>query len=164
MLKFALRRMLTVAVASPLAVALSCASQAQNTSLKQQLAGVWSLVAVETMTKMKLYDGLKPRIVTGSSITQAYQYVQTGAAESIERHPIGMLKSLGFRVTLNTDDLTVSDLTLSEEYLRVHRRLGIAVGELIAIAREGYAAAFLDAETRARLSSSFEAWLAARLS
>ena len=37
--------------------------------------------AVETLGKLKLYEGLKPRIVTGSSITQAFQYVQTGAAE-----------------------------------------------------------------------------------
>lgn len=37
--------------------------------------------AVETLTRLKLYDALKPKIVTGASITQAYQYVQTGAAE-----------------------------------------------------------------------------------
>lgn len=37
--------------------------------------------AIETLTKLKLQDTLKPRIVTGSSITQTYQYVQTGAAE-----------------------------------------------------------------------------------
>ncbi|WP_419320914.1 molybdate ABC transporter substrate-binding protein [Caulobacter sp. ErkDOM-E] len=37
--------------------------------------------AIETLTRLKLQDTLKPRIVTGSSITQTYQYVQTGAAE-----------------------------------------------------------------------------------
>lgn len=37
--------------------------------------------AVEAMQKMGLYDQLKPKIVTGSSITQAYQFVATGAAE-----------------------------------------------------------------------------------
>jgi molybdate transport system substrate-binding protein len=37
--------------------------------------------AVETLTKLTLYDALKPKIVQGSSITQAFQYVQTGAAE-----------------------------------------------------------------------------------
>jgi molybdate transport system substrate-binding protein len=44
-------------------------------------AAPYGLAAVETMTKLKLYEALKPRIVTGSSITQAFQYVQTGAAE-----------------------------------------------------------------------------------
>jgi light-regulated signal transduction histidine kinase (bacteriophytochrome) len=37
--------------------------------------------AVETLRKMKLYDALLPKIVKGASITQAYQYVATGAAE-----------------------------------------------------------------------------------
>jgi molybdate transport system substrate-binding protein len=44
-------------------------------------AAPYGLAAVETLTKLKLYDALKPKIVTGSSITQAFQYVQTGAAE-----------------------------------------------------------------------------------
>jgi molybdate transport system substrate-binding protein len=37
--------------------------------------------AVETLRKLGLYDRVKPRLVTGSSITQAYQFVETGAAE-----------------------------------------------------------------------------------
>lgn len=44
-------------------------------------AAPYGQAAVETLTKLKLYDALKPKIVTGSSITQAYQYVQTSAAE-----------------------------------------------------------------------------------
>lgn len=44
-------------------------------------AAPYGLAAVETLNKLKLYDTLKPKIVTGSSITQAFQYVQTGAAE-----------------------------------------------------------------------------------
>lgn len=44
-------------------------------------AAPYGQAAIETLTKLKLYDALKPRIVTGASITQAFQYVQTGAAE-----------------------------------------------------------------------------------
>ena len=33
------------------------------------------------MKRMGLYERLKPKVVTGSSITQAYQFVATGAAE-----------------------------------------------------------------------------------
>jgi molybdate transport system substrate-binding protein len=44
-------------------------------------AAPYGQAAVETLTRLKLYDPLKPKIVTGASITQAYQYVQTGAAE-----------------------------------------------------------------------------------
>ena len=41
--------------------------------------------------------------------------VQTGAAESIERHPIGLLRRLGFRVTVNTDNRLMSGTTMSRE-------------------------------------------------
>lgn len=44
-------------------------------------AAPYGQAAVETLTRLKLYDALKPRIVQGASITQAFQYVQTGAAE-----------------------------------------------------------------------------------
>jgi molybdate transport system substrate-binding protein len=44
-------------------------------------AAPYGQAAIETLTQLKLYDALKPKIVTGASITQALQYVQTGAAE-----------------------------------------------------------------------------------
>ncbi len=44
-------------------------------------AAPYGQAAIETLTRLKLYDALKPKIVQGSSITQAFQYVQTGAAE-----------------------------------------------------------------------------------
>ena len=88
--------------------------------------------------------------------------VQAAIVAGYGDFPIARLRSRGVRITLNTDDLVVSDLTLSEEYVRVRRRLGLEVAELIEIAREGYAAAFLDDRTRARLLSGFDAWLAAR--
>ncbi|ALL12860.1 molybdate ABC transporter substrate-binding protein [Caulobacter henricii] len=44
-------------------------------------AAPYGQAAVETLTRLKLYDAVKPKIVTGASITQTYQHVQTGAAE-----------------------------------------------------------------------------------
>jgi molybdate transport system substrate-binding protein len=44
-------------------------------------AAPYGQAAVETLTKLKLQDALRPRIVIGASITQAHQYVRTGAAE-----------------------------------------------------------------------------------
>jgi molybdate transport system substrate-binding protein len=41
----------------------------------------YGLAAVETLRKLGLYDRLTPKLVTGTSITQAYQFVDTGAAE-----------------------------------------------------------------------------------
>ncbi|RKS69388.1 adenosine deaminase [Motilibacter peucedani] len=41
--------------------------------------------------------------------------VQTGAAESVAEHPIGLLRRLGFRVTVNTDNRLMSATSLSRE-------------------------------------------------
>jgi adenosine deaminase len=65
-------------------------------------------------------------------------------------------------ITLNTDDLVVSDVTLSEEYLHVHRRLGLPVADLIALARTGYDFAFVEQGTKTRLRNALETWLSQR--
>jgi adenosine deaminase len=45
--------------------------------------------------------------------------VQTGAAKSIAAHPIGLLRRLYFRVTVNTDNRLMSGTTLSEEFAKL---------------------------------------------
>ncbi|HEX3540744.1 MAG TPA: adenosine deaminase [Acidimicrobiales bacterium] len=42
--------------------------------------------------------------------------VDTGAAPSIAEHPIDLLKRLRFRVTVNTDNRLMSDITMSREF------------------------------------------------
>ena len=76
--------------------------------------------------------------------------------------PIAELRRRGVPITLNTDDLVVSDVSLSEEYLRVHQRLGLPVADLIAMARSGYEFAFADQGTKVRLRKALEAWLSDR--
>jgi molybdate transport system substrate-binding protein len=44
-------------------------------------AAPYGLAAVQTMKKLGLYEKLQPKIVQGSSITQALQFIQTGNAE-----------------------------------------------------------------------------------
>ena len=44
-------------------------------------AAPYGAAAVATMTRLGVMARLQPRLVTGSSITQAYQFVATGAAE-----------------------------------------------------------------------------------
>ena len=88
--------------------------------------------------------------------------VQAAIVPGYGNFPILRLRRLGVRVTLNTDDLVVSDVTLSEEYGRVRRRLGAGIADLLAIAREGYAAAFAPEPLRADLLGAFDAWCAER--
>jgi adenosine deaminase len=41
--------------------------------------------------------------------------VQTGAAPSVAEHPIGLLRQLQFRVTVNTDNRLMSGTSMSRE-------------------------------------------------
>lgn len=41
----------------------------------------YGVAAVETLQKLGIHERLKPKIVTGSSIAQAYQFTSTGAAQ-----------------------------------------------------------------------------------
>lgn len=53
----------------------------QKLAIADPKAAPYGLAAVETLRKLGLYDRVAPRIVQGSSITQAFQFVETGAAE-----------------------------------------------------------------------------------
>jgi len=50
--------------------------------------------------------------------------VQTGAAESIEKHPLRLLRQLHFRVTVNTDNRLMSQVTLTDEFASLVREFG----------------------------------------
>jgi molybdate transport system substrate-binding protein len=50
-------------------------------SIADPTAAPYGVAAVQTMRKLGVYDRVKPKIVQGTSITQAYQFVETGAAE-----------------------------------------------------------------------------------
>jgi adenosine deaminase len=50
--------------------------------------------------------------------------IQTGAAPSIEEHPIRLLRQLSFRVTVNTDNRLMSAVTLSSEFHRLAEAFG----------------------------------------
>lgn len=45
--------------------------------------------------------------------------LQTGAAHSVAEHPIGLLRGLNFRVTVNTDNRLMSGTDLSTEFVRL---------------------------------------------
>jgi len=89
--------------------------------------------------------------------------VQAAIVPGYGDFPILTLHRRGVRVTLNTDDLIVSDLTLSEEYGRVRRRLGATVTELLTIARTGFEVAFAPQPLRDSLLKRLETWCSARL-
>ena len=88
--------------------------------------------------------------------------VQAGIVPSLEAHPIARLHRAGVPVTLSTDDTIVSDISLSDEYVRAVARIGLTLPELWAIDRYALEVAFADEATLAPLRAEFETWAAAR--
>jgi adenosine deaminase len=87
--------------------------------------------------------------------------VQAGIVPSLAEHALVRLHRAGAPVTLSTDDTTVSDVTLTEEYGRAVAENGLSLPELWAIDRFALDVAFADEATLAPLRSSFDAWAAA---
>jgi adenosine deaminase len=56
--------------------------------------------------------------------------VHTGVCDTIADHPIGLLASLKFRVTVNTDNRLMSDITLSEELAKLVDAFGYGWADL----------------------------------
>jgi adenosine deaminase len=83
---------------------------------------------------------------------------QARIVPTLEDHPLLRLMRAGVAVTLNTDDLTVSDISLSDEYERAVLRIGVSIPELWALDLAAIEAAFCDDTTRDRLRAGFRAW------
>ena len=56
--------------------------------------------------------------------------VHTGAAPSIKEHPIGLLRALSFRVTVNTDNRLMSGVTLSSEFAALADAFGYGLSDV----------------------------------
>jgi adenosine deaminase len=84
--------------------------------------------------------------------------VQAGTVAIFADHPLARLLRAGVRVTINTDDTTISDITLSEELLSCVGELGLTLPEIWRCNLHALEAAFVDEPTRARLLAEFRAW------
>jgi adenosine deaminase len=81
--------------------------------------------------------------------------LQTGVISSLGQHPLWAFQQVGIRVTINTDDPSVSSTTLTDEYMVALRGIGVplrAVRQMILTAAQ---AAFLPEPERQRLVDWF---------
>lgn len=77
--------------------------------------------------------------------------VQTGAAPSITEHPIGMLRDLRFRVTVNTDNRLQSGTSLSGEFAKLSEAFGYGWDDLQWFTVNAMKSAFLSFDERLAL-------------
>ena len=77
--------------------------------------------------------------------------VHTGAVASIEEHPIDLLRRLRFRVTVNTDNRLMSDVSLSGEFAALVRSFDIGLDEMQWLSLNAMKSSFLAFDERLRL-------------
>ena len=74
--------------------------------------------------------------------------VQTGAASSIAEHPVGLLRSLQFRVTVNTDNRLMSGVSLSSELSALVEAFGYGWSDLRWLTINAMKSAFIPFDER----------------
>jgi adenosine deaminase len=77
--------------------------------------------------------------------------VHTGAAASVEEHPFDLLRRLRFRVTVNTDNRLMSDVSLSGEFAALDAAFGLGLGEMEWLTLNAMKSAFAPFDERLRL-------------
>jgi adenosine deaminase len=84
--------------------------------------------------------------------------VHTGAVASLAQHPIRAMVEAGLSVSCSTDNRLMSDVSLSDELRAIHTEPGLSLAQLAGLMRQGAAASFLPASTRALASKAMDAW------
>jgi adenosine deaminase len=77
--------------------------------------------------------------------------VHSGAAESIESHPFDLLRRLRFRVTLNTDNRLMSNVSMSSEFNVLDEAFGLGLGEMEWLTINAMKSAFAPFDERLRI-------------
>ena len=74
--------------------------------------------------------------------------LQTGAADSIAQHPIGLLRDLQFRVTVNTDNRLLGGTTLTQEFVLLHEAFDYGLDDVAWFTVNAMKSAFLPFDER----------------
>jgi adenosine deaminase len=74
--------------------------------------------------------------------------LHTGVIRELSRHPLADLINLGLQVTLNTDDPSIFDTTLTDEVVVSVRQIGLAKHQIYQALRHSVEASFLPPEEK----------------
>ena len=77
--------------------------------------------------------------------------IHTGAVQSLEEHPIELLKDLGFRVTVNTDNRLMSDVSMTSELISLNKTFGWDLDDFSWLTVNAMKSAFLPFDERIHL-------------
>ncbi len=86
--------------------------------------------------------------------------IQAGLYPDILRYPLKTLKDRGVPVSLNTDDQVLSDITLTEEYIRQLKHGGLTIKDCWQLNRLAMEHAFAPKAQKDELLRQFDTWAA----
>ncbi len=84
--------------------------------------------------------------------------LQTGVTRAFSQHPLRNLYHLAVPVTINTDDPSISDTTLTDEYMVAIETMGFAVEDIQQTIMTAARAAFLPPEEKKALIERFQGY------
>jgi adenosine deaminase len=87
--------------------------------------------------------------------------VRLGVAPSLEQHPLPKLLDAGVTVTLNSDDPSLFNTSLSEDYATLAEPFGLSVAQIDEIVLNGFRSSFLPPARKLALVAEVERDLAA---
>ncbi len=82
--------------------------------------------------------------------------LQTKAAKSLDEFPFLALKNAGAKITINTDNRTVSDTNLTKEYALFVKHFGVSVADFLAFNKNAIQASFTNEAQKAELLSKID--------
>ncbi len=120
-------------------------------------------LAVDKLGAIRLGHGV--RVVEDSKVLQmarerqiAFEVcptsnIQSGVVRKYEQHPLKDMYQVGLLTTINTDNTSVSGISLTDEYLRVMQYLGLTLDDIKQHVLNAARASFLPAAERDKLIS-----------
>ena len=116
--------------------------------ISNQLSTMYTKVEDEKTIKKIINENILLEICPTSN-------VQTNAVKTYENHPIKKLFDLGCKVSINTDNRTVSNVTLTKEYELLNKYLNFSLDEIIKINLETIKHTFLSEKEKQELTSLY---------
>jgi len=81
--------------------------------------------------------------------------VRTGVIPSLESHPIRTFMQHGLRVSVNSDDPSMFETDMNNEFLQLHRKLGFTIPELFKLSLNAVDSSFVGEEKRMKMREGF---------
>lgn len=106
-----------------------------------------------SIADLELQEFLKEKkIVLEQCITSNYQ---TGSWEDEPRHPLGRLYRAGVPVTINSDDPSIQDTDLTDDYMKACQYFDFSLADLVNLNLTAIEGAFLSPAEKAQLKTDY---------